>query len=266
MNKTTYKISKMDCPSEENLIRIKLQEENSIVRLEFNLADRTLTVYHEGSAENITAKLESLSLGASLVETVTGTYEAGNSSVEHGKQRKVLWTVLAINFGFFVLEMTTGIFSKSMGLVADSLDMLADALVYGMSLMAVGAAVTRKKKVALWSGIIQIILAMLGLSEVIKRFIGVEVMPDFKVMIIISLIALVANSICLWLLLRTQSRDAHIRASIIFSANDVIINMGVICAGLLVWWLDSNIPDLVVGLIVFTVVIMGAIRIFKLSR
>lgn len=256
----------MDCPSEENLIRMKLQDEKGISELDFNLTDRTLVVYHTGEMDSITDKLNSLKLGTTVLESISDIEYDVKFKQEHNKQRQVLWIVLAINFAFFLLEMTTGIISKSMGLVADSLDMLADAFVYGMSLMAVGAAVGRKKRVALFSGIIQIILALLGLSEVIKRFIGIEVMPDFQIMIIISFIALIANSICLWLLQRTKSNEAHIKASLIFSANDVIINAGVIAAGLLVWWLNSNIPDLIIGIIVFLVVIRGAIRILNLSR
>ena len=182
------------------------------------------------------------------------------------RQRRVLWIVLAINFAFFLIEITTGLISGSMGLVADSLDMLADALVYGMSLMAVGAVIAKKKRVALISGYLQILLAALGLSEVIRRFLGFEIMPEFKTMIVISLLALLANSICLWLLQRTKSKDAHIRASVIFSANDVIINIGVIIAALFVWWLESNIPDLIIGIVVFLVVIRGAIRILKLAK
>ena len=162
--------------------------------------------------------------------------------------------------------MTTGTISKSIGLVADSLDMLADALVYGMSLFVVGAAVTHKKQVAFFSGILQLILAIIGLSEVLRRFFGIEMMPDFQAMIGISLLALFANSICLWLLHRTQNKDVHMRASIIFSANDVIINLGVIIAGLLVWLLNSNIPDLIIGVIVFLIVIRGAVRILKLAK
>jgi cation diffusion facilitator family transporter len=243
---------------------MKLQDNNSIVKLEFNLAGRTLNVLHNGDPAVISEQIETLNLGSHLLSTVEESNPVSNK--EDTKQRKVLRIVLAINFAFFLSEMTTGLISKSMGLVADSLDMLADALVYGMSLFAVGAAVGRKKKVALLSGIIQMVLALLGLSEVIRRFIGLEQMPHFQTMIVISLLALVANSICLWLLQRQNSKDAHMRASVIFSANDVIINLGVIVAGLLVWWLNSNLPDLIIGIIVFLIVIRGAVRILKLAR
>ncbi len=264
MKRTNFKIDKMDCPCEENLIRMKLQENDAIFKLEFNLADRTLCVVHEDDPRSIAKEIETLNLDSSLIST---------EDIEHlppiendTQQGKMLWIVLAINFVFFLLEITTGIISQSMGLVADSLDMLADALVYGMSLWAVGAAVARKKRVALFSGYFQTALAVIGFCEVIRRFMGLEIMPDFQSMIGISALALIANSTCLWLLHRTQSRDAHMRASIIFSANDVIINAGVIIAGLLVWWLDSNLPDLIIGIVVFLIVIRGAIRILKLAR
>ena len=254
----------MDCPCEESLIRMKLQDTKSIKHLDFDLAKRILVVTHSGDSSNFITELESLNLGAKLQETVATD---GNDSTDNpARQRRVLWIVLAINFAFFLIEITTGLISGSMGLVADSLDMLADALVYGMSLMAVGAVIAKKKRVALISGYLQILLAALGLSEVIRRFLGFEVMPEFKTMIVISLLALLANSICLWLLQRTKSKDAHIRASVIFSANDVIINIGVIIAALFVWWLESNIPDLIIGIVVFLVVIRGAIRILKLAK
>ena len=263
MKKTIFKIEQMDCPSEENLIRMKLQNIEGIAKQEFDLKGRVLTVYHTGDYKVIEHQLATLNLGSRFIDKeVTGEVQAE----ENSKQRKVLWIVLAINFGFFLIEMSTGILSKSMGLVADSLDMLADAFVYGLSLFAVGAAVSRKKRVALICGYFQILLAAIGFIEVIRRFIGAEEMPVFQTMISISILALIANVICLLLLQRTKSNDAHIQASIIFSSNDVIINTGVILAGFLVWQLDNQIPDLVIGSIVFAIVVRGALRILKLAK
>ena len=63
-----------------------------------------------------------------------------------------------------------------------------------------------------------------------------------------------------------SKEEAHMKASMIFTSNDIIINLGVISAGLLVNWLDSNKPDLIVGTIVFGLVVQGAFRILKLSK
>lgn len=264
MKQTNFKISQMDCPSEENLIRMKMQDLDNILWLDFDLADRTLVVTHKGDYQLINEKLDSLNLGTQFIDSKSiDSYEA---STDDSKQKKVLWIVLAINFVFFIIEMSIGILSNSMGLVADSLDMLADSFVYALSLFAVGAAVTRKKTVAKISGYFQILLAVIGFVEVVRRFIGIEQMPDFKAMIGISILALIANTISLVLLQRTQSKDAHMQASIIFSSNDIIINAGVILAGLLVWVLGSGMPDLIIGTIVFFIVIRGAMRILKLSK
>lgn len=264
LHKSKFAIPKMDCPCEENLIRLKLDGESLVVSLDFDLAKRTLIIIHNGDVEPIEKQLEELKLGSKLISS--SQCEQAISAQESSVQRRVLWWVLIINFAFFIIEVSTGIISNSMGLVADSLDMLADALVYGMSLMVVGATVFRKKRVAKLSGYLQILLALWGLIEVTKRFFGFETPPDFLIMIIISSVALVANSICLWLLQQTKSKEAHIQASVIFSANDVIINLGVIFAGLLVWWLNSGIPDLIIGIVVFLIVIRGAVRILKLSK
>lgn len=246
------------------MIRLKLDGLLEIEKLDFDIHARRLVVFHSEKNQEITDRLRELNLGSKHVETIE--YEGEIKKESKDVQSKLLWTVLAINLGFFLIEITTGLLSRSMGLVADSLDMLADASVYGLSLWAVGSSVARKKSVAKLSGIIQFILAGLGIAEVIRRFILVDTVPDFKTMIVVSILALIANSICLYLLQRSKSEEAHMKASMIFTSNDVIINSGVILAGILVLITDSKYPDLIVGSIVFLVVVRGAIRIMKLGK
>ena len=253
----------MDCPSEENLIRMKLDAHSDIVHLDFDISDRTLTVYHDGEIDKIQQSLDSLNLGTTL-QSSEATEETNFE--KNANQRKLLWTVLAINFIFFIVEMTTGLISKSMGLVADSLDMLADSFVYGISLFAVGGTLIRKKRIAKLAGYFQITLAIIGFVEVLRRFFSNTDLPDFTTMIIVSILALFANGICLYILQKSTSKnEAHMKASLIFTSNDVIINLGVIAAGIMVNWLDSNKPDLIIGTIVFALVIQGAVRILKLG-
>jgi len=264
MEKTFFEISKMDCPSEENLIRMKLDDISVIEHLDFDIPNRKLIVYHNGDIELIEKSIKELNLGEkklSTEEIQTTTFE------ENKNQRKLLWIVLSINFLFFLIEITTGLISKSIGLVADSLDMLADSFVYGLSLFAVGGTLIRKKRIARLAGYFQITLAIIGFVEVLRRFFGTEDLPDFKTMIWISVFALIANGICLYLLQKSKSKEqAHMKASMIFTSNDVIINLGVITAGFLVNWLNSNKPDLIIGTIVFILVIQGALRILKLGK
>ena len=264
MHKTIFKIPKMDCSSEETLIRMKLDGIASVSNLDFDIPNRMLTVFHSGTIDHIEKSVIELNLGGKKISTEQTDQ---TEFKENASQKKLLWSVLAINFVFFLIEMTTGIISKSMGLVADSLDMLADSFVYGMSLFAVGGTLLKKKQIAKLAGYFQITLAIIGFVEILRRFFGNEKLPDFSTMIVISMFALIANGACLYILQKSKSKEeAHMKASMIFTSNDVIINLGVIIAGVLVNYLSSNIPDLMIGAIVFVLVIQGAFRILKLSK
>lgn len=254
----------MDCPSEEQMIRMKLADLTNINSLDFDIPNRQLTVFHTDNYDQIFQRLDNLKFDTSLINSISADNftTTDNSATE----RKLLWQVLAINFFFFTLELITGFIANSMGLVADSLDMLADSIVYGLALFAVGGTITRKKNIAKAAGIFQLILAIFGFAEVIRRFVGLEEMPVFQTMIIISILALIANGLCLYLLQKSKSKEAHMQASMIFTSNDIIINLGVIVAGGLVYLTNSKYPDLIVGTIVFFIVGQGAFKILKLSK
>ena len=254
----------MDCPSEEQMIRMKLDDLTNIQSLEFDIPNRLLHVFHIDSNEQIYQRLNTLKLDTSIFSTVSVDNLIETQS--QNKDRITLCTFLSVNFFFFAIEMVTDIISNSMVLIADRLDMLADSIVHGLALIAVGGTIIRKKNIAKFAGYFQIVLALIGFIEVIRRFLGVEKMPDFQTMIFVSIAALVANVICLYLLQKRKSKEAHMQASMIFTSNDIIINSGVITAGLLVNWLNSAYPDLIIGAIVFIIVARGAYRILQLSK
>ena len=266
MNQTLFKIDKMDCPSEENLIRIKFEKLSQIKHLKFDLNRRELTIFHENNINEIEESLKQLNLGHNKLYTIK-TDRISFDQNDNNNQRRVLWSVLIINLVFFILEMSYGLVSKSMGLVADSLDMLADSFVYAISLIAVGKSLLYKKTIAKIAGYFQIVLALIGLGEIIRRIIYPVEFPNYLTMIIISIFALIGNVICLYLLQRSRDKEeAHMKASLIFTSNDVVINLGVILAGILVYSLNSNMPDLIIGTIVFIIVSKGAFRILSLSK
>jgi Co/Zn/Cd efflux system component len=153
-----------------------------------------------------------------------------------------------------------------MGLIADSFDMLADSIVYGLALFAIGGTLLRKKNIAKAAGYVQLILAIWGFIEVLRRSIGIESLPTFQTMIGISILALIGNGICLFVLQKNKSKEAHMQASMIFTSNDIIVNFGVILAGICVYITHSQYPDLIIGIIVFILVVKGAFNILKLSK
>lgn len=256
----------MDCLSEEQLIRMKLDGLQNIQSLHFDIPNRQLTVVHDDGNQQIFQLLNSLMLDTSIVSSVSTTVDTYSTSDNSANERKLLWQVLGINFFFFSLEMLAGFIANSMGLIADSLDMLADSFIYGLAIVAIDGTVLRKKQIAKVSGYFQLLLAVLGFAEVIRRFLGKSDIPTFQTMIIVSFLALIGNAICLYLLQTSKSKEAHMQASMIFTSNDVIVNIGIIAAGGLTYATHSKFPDLGIGTIVFVIVGRGAFKILQLSK
>lgn len=181
------------------------------------------------------------------------------------EELKVLRLLLVINAVMFLVEVVAGYIADSTGLVADSLDMLADAGVYGLSLYAIGRSIALKTRAAEISGVLQIALGLGVLFEVGRRFFfGSE--PESDLMVIIGGVALVANIGCMMLLAKHRKGEVHMRASWIFSTNDVIANLGVIISGFLVALTASRLPDLAIGFVIAALVIRGGITILREAR
>lgn len=187
-------------------------------------------------------------------------FEARNEA-----ERKTLRVLLYINAFMFMLEFTTGLIAYSAGLLADSLDMLADASVYGISLYAVGRSQLLKARAARTSGIMQIILGLGVIVEVVRRVLFGS-SPEGLLMLSMGSLALIANLCCLALLSKHREGEVHMRASWIFSTNDVLANLGVILSGVLVAFTASSLPDLIIGLIISTLVIRGGVIILGEAR
>lgn len=262
---STFAIPRMDCPSEERLIRTALGDIAGMRRLDFDLPQRRLVVFHEGAVEPILRRLEGLGLGATLApEADAAPHAALVADDGERDETRTLLALLAINAVMFAVELGLGLAAESTGLVADSLDMFADAAVYGLALVAVGGRTARQQQAARAAGWMQAILAVGALAEVLRRVaFGSEPEPGW--MVGVGLLALVANVACLALSARHRDRGVHMQASYLFSANDVLANLGVIVAGVLVGWSGSAWPDLLVGSVIAALVLRGARRILRLA-
>ncbi len=265
---STFSVPKMDCPSEEALIRMQLDGIDPVPTLDVDIPNRKVRIFHVCSGEEIEQRMLQCNLGALLEHSEPLDKQAWseNLSVTAGSEddeRHVLKMLLAINGFMFILELAIGLIAQSTGLIADSVDMFADAAVYSVAILAVGQTARKKLRAAHLSGWFQLVLAFGVLGEVLRRYLfGSE--PVSLLMMSMGGIALIANVTCLYLIIKKKDSGAHMKASYIFSANDVIANLGVIIAGILVAWTGSRYPDLVIGLIISMVVLIGAIRILRI--
>ncbi len=181
---------------------------------------------------------------------------------KNGQERKTLLILLGINSAMFAVEGLSGWVAESSALLADALDMLADASVYGIGLYAVGRSRRYKAYAAGLSGISQILLAILILSEAYRRLrFGHD--PEGFWMMGVGALAVAANYACFRLIAVHKDGDVNMRASYIFSRNDVLANLAVIASGLLTAWTESPYPDLAVSVAICILILKSAREILR---
>lgn len=188
--------------------------------------------------------------------------KGGDLRSDQADDRRILTVVLLINMGQCLGGAGVGIWASSTALIGAALDNLADAMVYGVSLYAVGRSPAIKVRAARLSGWLLIGLAAMLLVEVLRRFFGGQA-PLGPAMMAMAAVNAALNIVCLRLLKRHKGEDVNFKASAIFTSNDSIVNLAIVLSGALVMWLDSNVPDLVLGLVVATIAANGGREILS---
>ena len=178
------------------------------------------------------------------------------------RQRGTLFIVLGINAVMFFVIGTAAFYGNTTALLADSHDNLGDALTYGLSLYAVSRGASVKAKVALFKGGLILLAALVVAAQIIYRLF-VPSVPVFEIMGIFSLLGLVANSICLFVLWRHRNEDVNMSSVWECSRNDIASNLSVFIAAGAVWFTGSGWPDIVVAMGLVWLLMRSAIRVIS---
>ena len=180
-------------------------------------------------------------------------------------QSRVLWIVLAINLSMFGVEAVFAFVAGSLALLADSLDMLGDAMTYGVSLFVVNRGLAAKASAAKFKAWIILVSGVGILAAALYRSFF-QAVPNYEVMGAVGLVALAANLICLQLLSKFRHSDVNMSSVWLCSRNDIIANVSVLIAAGLVHYFTSPWPDLVVGLALSALFLRSALQIFSEAR
>lgn len=181
------------------------------------------------------------------------------------RQRTTLWLVLVANATMFVVELVSGLLAGSVALVADSLDMLGDALVYGFSLYVVALGPVWKARAALAKAGVMALFGAFVLAQVVYKLLHPQV-PTVEIMTGIGLLALGVNAGCFALLWRHRAEDINMRSVWICSRNDLVANTGVLAAAAAVWATVSPWPDIVVGALICALFLRSALVVVREAR
>jgi cation diffusion facilitator family transporter len=180
-------------------------------------------------------------------------------------QRRVLVVVLALNAAMFLVELGAGLLAGSTALLADSVDMLGDALVYGFSLWVVGRGGRWAARGALLKGVIMAAFGAGVLLEIVFKVVR-GVVPSAEVMGGVGVLALAVNGAVLALLWRRRGDDVNMRSAWLCSRNDVLANAGVLVAAVAVGASGSAWPDIVVGLAIAGLFAGSALDVLRSAR
>jgi Co/Zn/Cd efflux system component len=178
------------------------------------------------------------------------------------EQRRVLQVVLWINVVMFFVESAAGLLGNSTALLADSVDMLGDAIVYGFSLYVVDRGLMWQARAAVLKGGVMAAFAVGVLVQVVVKIVR-GLPPMVEVMGAVGLLAFAANVWCLVLLWRRRGDDINMRSAWICSRNDVAGNAGVLVAAGAVTLTGSPWPDIAVGLLLAVMFGYSAARVIR---
>jgi Co/Zn/Cd efflux system component len=178
------------------------------------------------------------------------------------EQRRVLHVVLWINVAMFLVESVAGVLGNSTALLADSVDMLGDAIVYGFSLYVVGRGLMWQARAAVLKGVIMAAFAVGVLLQVVVKIVR-GLPPIVEVMGVVGLLAFAANVLCLVLLWRRRGDDINMRSAWVCSRNDVAGNAGVLVAAGAVALTGSPWPDIAIGLLLAVMFGHSAVRVIR---
>ena len=181
------------------------------------------------------------------------------------RQRGTLQLVFLINAVMFLVIVVAALHAASSALLTDSLDNLGDAFTYALSLYAVSRGPRTKAKVALFKGGLILVAAGLVAVQIISRLLD-PVLPAFDEMGLFSLLALAANSVCLFLLWRHRHEDVNMSSVWECSRNDIATNLSVLMAAGAVWLTGSGWPDILVASGLVVLLLRSAYRVIRAAR
>ena len=180
----------------------------------------------------------------------------------HKDIRRVLVVVMLLNLMMFVLEFGAGIIADSAALMADSVDMLGDGLVYGISLYALERSLKWRAGMALAKAGFILTLGLGVIVEIATKMLWGGA-PASGLMLVFGTMALVANVSSVALLWPYRRHDVNLSSTFECSRNDVLANVGVLAAAMLVAATASPWPDIAIAAVIAFLFLRSALRVTR---
>lgn len=237
-----YRVIGMDCAHDAAEIEEAARESGAVESVRVSVSSQVMTFRLSPGASQEAVTRAVNDIGYRLEPLVEGAEPTHTTPA----YRRALWIVIVLNIGYGIVEMAGGFLSDSQALKADALDFLGDGLITFLGVVAIGWGIAWRARSALIQGIF---LGVLGIGVLVNTVMRLAdgYVPEAGMMGAFGIFALAVNVASTIVLLPHRAGDANVRAVWIFSRNDAIGNLAVVVAAVLVGWLGSAWPDIVVA-------------------
>lgn len=173
------------------------------------------------------------------------------------KHRRSLFIVLWIHAFMFFVVLTAAIYADSSALLADSLDFIGDAGSYALSIYVMSRGVLIRAASAILKAVVMLLFGMPMMVYTLLRF-NADVIPDPTIMNISGLLGIAAHLVCIYFLINFRKGDSNLLSVWICTINDLVSNILIVIASILISFTNSIVPDIAAALIIITIALYGA--------
>jgi cobalt-zinc-cadmium efflux system protein len=175
---------------------------------------------------------------------------------------------IILNTAFVIIEFITGFYTNSLALLSDAGHNLSDVATLGLSLFAL--QMTKRKanekftyglnKGTILASLVNAVILLIVVGgigvEAVKRFMHPEETQG-KVISLVAGIGIIINTISALLFFREKDKDLNIKGAYLHLAVDAMVSIGVVIAGLIIYytgikWIDPLISLLVMAVIIYS--------------
>jgi cobalt-zinc-cadmium efflux system protein len=183
---------------------------------------------------------------------------------------------VALNLSFVIVELVFGFISNSLALISDAghnfSDVIGLLLAWGASHIATFSPTKRRtyglRKSSILAALTNSILLLVAVGgiawEAIHRFAHPEAVAS-SAMIGVAAVGVLINSATAALFMRNRSTDMNIRGAFLHMAADAVVSLGVVVAGIAIYYTGASWIDPAMSLVIGLVIAVGTLSLFRES-
>jgi cobalt-zinc-cadmium efflux system protein len=186
-------------------------------------------------------------------------------AADNKKMRTILWTAIALNLLFVVVEAGVGFWQNSLSLLSDAGHNLSD--VFSLALVVVGLHLVQLhsnsrytygyKKSTILISLANALLLLIAVGVIVAESIHKLREPssiDGTVISWTAGVGILINGLTTLLLMRGQKGDLNIRGAFLHMAADTLVSVGVVISGIVIthtgWFIIDPIISIVIALVI----------------